>query len=345
MFTKGQAIDFIDKVFGKGVSSNQGLNHSVVCPICKSKNANKTSFTADAYNKRKLVVRTDNFVCHCWVCGYKSRNLAHLIKSYHSEWLTEYLKQFVGQKIILADLPDNLKTPFPSVLTLPEGFVTFFQALEDRNWSPDKSPIIPSLKYLVKRFNGDEKKAYEAAVFWGLGITNKDLGLKDRIIMPSFDGTGDLNYYAARAIDQASFPKYKNPSVPREDIIFNELNIDWTQALTIVEGPFDLLKCNYNATCLLGSELTTEYLLFLRIIQHETPVILALDPDARSKALKIADSLHSYGNEIKILDIPRQYKDVGEMNRDDFIHELNNAKIYDKSYSLRDRVANMLGTK
>ena len=78
-------IDFIEKSFGQGQPSNQGLNFSVLCPICKE---NKGS----SYDKKKLVIRTDNSLCHCWVCGYKSRNLLFLIKKYHNEYLNEYIE-------------------------------------------------------------------------------------------------------------------------------------------------------------------------------------------------------------------------------------------------------------
>lgn len=58
-FTQGQAITFIEKVFGEGRPSNGGKNISVVCPMCKS-------VKGDTYSKQKLVIRTDNFWVHCW---------------------------------------------------------------------------------------------------------------------------------------------------------------------------------------------------------------------------------------------------------------------------------------
>ena len=68
-------------------------------------------------------------------------------------------------------------------------------------------------------------------------------------------------------------------------IIFNELNIDWSKELTIVEGPLDLIKTNDNATCLLGSSLTEDMLLFQKIVANKTNIKLALDSDIFSKSL------------------------------------------------------------
>ena len=62
--------------------------------------------------------------------------------------------------------------------------------------------------------------------------------LRRRVIIPSFDSEGFLNYFTARAIDEST-RKYVNPKVKRTDIIFNELNVDWKKELVIVEGPFD----------------------------------------------------------------------------------------------------------
>ena len=69
----------------------------------------------------------------------------------------------------------------------------------------------------------------------------------------------------------------------KKQIIFNELNIKWDEELTIVEGPFDLTKSNFNTTCLLGSSLNESYELFKKIVKNKTPVLLGLDPDAMTK--------------------------------------------------------------
>lgn len=330
MFTRGQAIDFLQKVFGRGVQSNGGQNYSVVCPNC---NKNQSG------SKRKLVIRTDNFLCHCWVCGYKSRNIADLLKRHHSEWLLEYLRVFVGKKVIPPE-DQQAATATEETLKMPSSFITFMEAI-----MANEGPSVfesENYAYLLRRFDGNRKEASMAAIYWGLGFTLNNTDFQNRLIMPSFDGEGQLNYFTARAVMPSMFPKYKNPNVPREEIVFNELNISWTDPLTIVEGPLDLVKCNQNATCLLGSDLTTEYLLFLRLVQHNTPVVLALDPDAKAKALKIADSLHGYGIQVKMVDIPDRFKDVGEMPREEFNRVLESATLYDKSYSLRSRVAGLV---
>lgn len=330
MYTRGQAIDFITKVFGEGSLSNQGANISVVCPVCLQ---NKGSF----YSKRKLAIRTDNFVLHCWSCGYKSRNLVDLIRRYHSSYFNEYLNRFVGVQQLRVSSNVSTEVKFK----LPNGF--HLLALDNVEQKLQLT-YRAALNYIAERFNTTVDKLDASLLwYWKFGISLEDKAFINRVIMPSFTIEGELNYYTGRSYVNA-VPKYVNPQVQREDIIFNELNIVWTEPLTIVEGPFDLIKCNLNATCLLGSEFNTDYKLFLMLVKHKTPVILALDPDAKEKALKIADLLTEYDVPVSILDIPKPYKDVGELNQSEFNSLLETATPFSRDYLLRAKISKILRT-
>lgn len=331
MYTRGQAIDFITKIFGEGSLSNQGANISVVCPVCISKNG---SF----YNKRKLAIRTDNFANHCWVCNYKSRNLADLIKRYHPGYFTEYLTRFVGTQQLKFTTNNNNKV-VEAEFKLPNGF----QLLALPNKDPNMEIAYRSaISYIAKRFGLETKDLDPSHLwYWKFGIVLEDRAFVNRVIMPSFTIDGELNYFTGRAFVDVN-PKYLNPHVQREDVIFNEININWKEPLTIVEGPFDLIKCNQNATCLLGSDLTTEYKLFLMLVKHKTPVILALDPDAKDKALKVAELLSEFDVPVSLLDIPAPYKDVGELTQTQFNSLLETVTPFSKDYLLRAKISRIL---
>jgi hypothetical protein len=298
LFTKGQTYDFIEKVFGEGKPSNGGLNISVLCPNC----AEKKGF---GYNKKKLVIRTDTFVSHCWVCNSKSRNLVPWLKRWYPNHLGEYIGTFLkGQQLTDID-PDDLEDKEVHA-TLPEGYQFLLHA--DNEDSPK------ARRYLSSRGIFNERDYW----YWKFGIAPNNEDLKDRIIIPSFDASGNVNYWTARSYNKKVYPKYINPPVPRESVIFNEINIDWSKPLTLVEGPFDLLKCNENATCLLGSSFGPEYVLFRKIVENETPVVLALDEDAKEKALVICRSLAEYGINVTTLNVTKQKGDVGAMTKEEF---------------------------
>jgi hypothetical protein len=330
VFTQGQAIEFIEKVFGPSIPSNKGLNVSVTCPVCFSHEKGTAK-----KGKKKLVIRTDNFLCHCWVCGYKSRNLIDLLKRYHASWLSEYLANFVGKKLLL---PEDFRTDFRedevATIRLPSDFVPL--SFEIYNPQIINSTVA---SYLKNRLG---QRYEEVCEYWGLGFSQNDLALRNRAIIPSFDAEGNLNYYTARGVRANTFPKYQNPNIPREDIVFNELNIDWSEPLLVVEGPFDLIMSYQpNATCLLGSTLSTDFLLFAKIIQNQTPVILALDRDASHKQFEIAKLLHSYGIEVRIVDIPEPWNDIAEMPNEEFKKELENARLYSGIAELLSKISKL----
>jgi DNA primase len=169
------------------------------------------------------------------------------------------------------------------------------------------------------------------------GITEKEmwrfkLGYSEiseyrgRVIVPSFDNEGKLNYLVARKISDSVFgPKYINPKVKSSEIIFNELTINWKKELTLVEGAFDLIKVNENATCLLGSEVNESGKLFNKILENNTPILLCLDNDMKLKSLDIIKKFESYGIQISAVDLG-SYKDPGELPINKF-DEIKNNKI------------------
>ena len=159
------------------------------------------------------------------------------------------------------------------------------------------------------------------------------------LVLPSYDKNGELNYYTARKIDVSSSDsyKYKNASVSKKDIIFNEINIDWSKPLTLVEGPLDLIKTNDNATCLLGSSLTEDSALFYEIVKNKTPIKLALDRDAYSKALEIAELLTTYDVLVDIVNT-KFFEDVGEMSREEFNEFYKNSTPYQQNDRLLNKI-------
>lgn len=102
-----------------------------------------------------------------------------------------------------------------------------------------------------------------------------------RIIIPSFNNTGDINYFIARSYVGHN-KRYLNPPCGR-DIVFNELFIDWDEPVVLVEGVFDAIVAGDNAIPILGSTLREASKLFQALVRHDTPVFLGLDPDADKK--------------------------------------------------------------
>lgn len=332
-YNKQQSLDFIVKAFGEGKTSNDGDNISVVCPLCKDKKS-------DFYSKRKLAIRTSDHLTHCWVCGYKSKNILGLLTKTDAPkaLVAEYLKRFATHDQLMTSETSEVEKPHEQKeLELPHSFeLLATSSVDDR--------------YAQKMFEYLEKRgcsSIEELWYWKFGFvrySEETKGYYNRIIMPSFDATGALNYFSARSIGNNKAMKYINPTCEREPVVFNEINIDWNQELTIVEGPFDLVKCGENATCMLGSTLTNEYALFQNIVKHQTPVVLAFDSDALGKMLSVAQNFCEYGIEVRILEMTDSSKDIGDLTKDEVQTLCQNASVYTRKLAYKLRLAELSRT-
>lgn len=296
-------INFLTKAFGPVSVGTDGINAAVKCPSCNGRGS----------SKKKLVIRLDTDQHHCWVCDIKGKNLTNTLRKYAPEYLKEYSERFLGRKHV-ATL-DSKESDVLEVVRPPKGFIllpTVYHYARD----PD---IRDTIQYARSRGLGLRD-------FWRFKLGTCTTGrYRRRLIIPSFDASGDLNYFVARSIDDDTKMKYLNAKVPKMGVIFNEINIDWSEELTLVEGPMDMVKCDDNATCILGSHFSEEYKLFQEIIRHSTPVLLALDPDAMKKSQLIAKILSSYGCDVRVLD-HGTHSDVGEMTKEQFLTAKANAK-------------------
>ena len=135
-----------------------------------------------------------------------------------------------------------------------------------------------------------------------------------RVIIPSYDKEGELNYFIARSWVPHKI-KYKNPTIPKETIIFNEFNIDFDKDIYLVEGAFDMLFLE-NSIPLLGKNISP--LLFERLYNEANGEIhICLDGDAWDNAQKLFHELNGgrlYGK-IKIIRPPKD-RDVCDLKGD-----------------------------
>ena len=311
--TTHEKINFLKSVFGSGRLMHDGINIHVKCPKCGKG------------NKKKFVIRLDNDLCHCFVCGLKSRNLISILKKYGSkEDVNKYLDVFFEGELPSGEIEHENKSLF-----LPDKFKLLVQCLETED--PDLKAV---LNYVFSR-----GLTYRDLWYFKIGATTVG-GDRRRAIIPSFNDDGDLNFYTGRDIDNDRFPRYLNSAVDKKEIVFNEINIDWKEELTIVEGPFDLMKCNENATCLLGSALSRDSLLFKRIVENKTPVVLALDEDMKVKTMQIAKKLHEFDVPVKILNL-QGFEDVGEMSKKEFLDRKKKAQTWAPVDSLKYKISKL----
>lgn len=312
MLAATDKIKFIESVFGSGRLSARGENIAVSCPECKGIDK----------GKKKLSIRLDDDLNHCWVCGWSACNLlALLMKHANREDVETYRRTFLPHANRKKD-----EGAIDAIPLIPRGFKSLYCHFDSND--PDVKAVI---RYVMAR--GLTKK--DAAYFL-LGVSD-DYEYRRRVIMPSYDFEGRLNFVTTRAINDVVRPRYVNSKNSKSDVVFNELKIDWAQELVIVEGPFDLMKCPENSTCLLGSELNESHLLFSRLLEHNTPVVLCLDNDARKKMRSIAQKMMSYDLRVKVCQLP-EGSDPGSLSKGQMLDVIRRATPWSREASLIDRI-------
>jgi DNA primase len=130
-----------------------------------------------------------------------------------------------------------------------------------------------------------------------------------RVIIPSYDDGGELNYFVARSFYEDEPYKYKNPPISRDVIVF-ENQINWKEPITLVEGVFDSFSVKRNVIPLLGKFLLSK--LKNKIMENGVKeVTIMLDSDAVDDSTKHTEWFIKNG--IKVRNIIPTDKDAGEM--------------------------------
>jgi hypothetical protein len=304
----------ISTILGDSYSSND--EYLFACPYCR-------------HHKKKLSINIEKNVYKCWICESNGRDLRRLVRRFGDfNQLQEWDK--LTNRIDLNEFDDlfvehSANPEIPKYLGIPKGFMSLS--------NEPSLTTLPAINYLKRR--GVEEGDI---LYWKMGYCLEGQ-YSNRIIIPSFDINGGLNYFVARSF--SSDPrKYLNPPCSK-DVIFNELYLEWDTDLVITEGVFDAIVAGPNAVPLLGSTLRPNSKLFMKLVQNDTPVFLALDPDAVKKEQRIIKMFLNYGLEVYTIDISG-YEDVAEMGREEFIKRKNSAiLVVEVDYLLEQAIANI----
>lgn len=272
------------------------------CPVCAEE---KGLDSGDG--KGNLEVNYFRHVYKCWACGETHGTHGPLGKLFDG-YATKQQK-----KLYNLIKPEELKQDDKKRvrLRLPEGFMTF----KDSN--PRFIPHIEAYKYLQSRGITDEMiERYKI----GYTVTGE---FAYRIIIPSYDKDGQLNYFVGRAWVNKKM-KYKNPpSVPKDEIIFNESLIDWDKDVYLVEGAFDSFFLD-NPLVMLGKKMSK--LIFENLYNRANGnIIVCVDGDAWDDGLRIYNELNGgrLYNKIKIIKLPKD-KDICDLKGkiDEYYYEI-----------------------
>ena len=230
-----------------------------------------------SHHKPKLQINTQTQKWHCWVSNQGGHKLYQLFKKLKaSKEQFDELTDLVGG---FQSLSSNREKVKENIVRLPKEFKPL---LSNGNSIIAKHSRV----YLNNRnvSNGDILR-------YGIGYCEEGM-YSNRVIVPSYNSYGELNYFVGRDIYEGGF-KYKNPPVSK-DVIGFDLFINWNEPIILCEGVFDAIAIKRNAIPLFGKTIPKS--LKKKIYEKKVKEIyILLDKDAISDAIKITDDLMKNG--------------------------------------------------
>lgn len=265
------------------------------CPVCK-------------HPKPKLSVNLVTDWVHCWICDKElsGKTLVPVLRlKGKSEDYRAYIADMNSRN---GKVVSDVKYDVPR---LPKEFRSL-----SRDW---KSPYYrAAISYLLNRgFTMRDILVYK------LGYCEEG-DYKNRIIIPSFDQNGELNFSIGRAFYEGMELPYKHEKLSK-DVVWNEYLIDWDRPLTVTEGQFDAMTSGENTTALQGSILKERSKLFNKIVEAGVDVYFAMDTDAFRKQLNIIELFLSYGVKSYYVNLGKA-KDINMMGKKAFQEARGNSR-------------------
>lgn len=270
----------------KGFSSDNN-QYQFNCPWCGEENGGEPD------GKYNLEINLGLGKFHCWKCEAKGR-LSYLIKKWgNKSYLTEYYSWVKELKESgLYDISFFEDNGEGNILEDDGEFLKLPKTFTPLNIKTCRKRKL--LDFLKKRNISED-----LINFYKMGYTTfdeDDFRMRNRLIIPSYDSMGYLNYWVGR--DFSGYEKaipYKNAQADKKDIVFQESNINWDATIYICEGVLDCIRYP-NTISLLGKVLTRDSEIFKKLYEKANgDIVICLDGDTKIEETKRIYSLLNTG--------------------------------------------------
>jgi DNA primase len=292
-------------------STLKGNELAFYCPFCH-------------HHKQKLQVNTETQKWHCWTCNSGGKKLTSLLRKLDVDKKTiSVIREIYGDTAYNPQKDDSDAKVF---INLPKEYISL--ASEPKGFNPEYKH---AMHYLTQRGIGMAE-----IVKYNIGYCKDGLYAR-RIIIPSYNSDGSLNYFISRSYYQDEKMKYKNPPISK-NIICLDSQINWKEPIILCEGVFDAITIRRNAIPLLG-KFPSKSLVEKIFMNGVSDIVISLDNDAINEALKVSDYFRKQGINVKLMML--KDKDAAEMGYDGFYNELNGTKEFGIEELLLSKINNL----
>jgi len=247
------------------------------CPVCK-------------HYKKKLQINIVTGRWHCWVCqvdnGMAGNSIFTLFKKLGISY--EYYARLSSLLGTTYSPPkEQIDIPTESI-ELPYEFISMLNT--------SNSPHFKNAMYYLKK----RGIIPEDILKYNIGYAEYGR-YKGKVIIPSYDASGKLNFFTARAYYADDPIKHITPAWDKNIVGF-ELFVNWEEPIILVEGAFDAMAVKRNAIPLFGK--TISELLHHRIVENNVRnIYIALDRDALANSLRYSSMFIGEGRNAYIVDL------------------------------------------
>ena len=288
-------LQLLESVLGKGKSTS-GDNVAFFSP-----------FKSHYKPKLEINLKTDSKgenPWHCWISDQKGRSIHSLFKQLN---LPRERFEELERIIKISKFRNTDTTEKKELLQLPKEYHPLWVTKN----TPDYRNAISYLK--------SRNVSIFDIIRYRIGYC-EDGAYSGKIIIPSYDAAGQLNYFVSRAFYSADWQKHKNPRVSK-DIIGFEMMINWNEPVILCEGAFDAIAIKRNALPLFGKIIQPA--LRKKLIEKRVKdIYICLDSDAIRNALDIADNFMKEGLNVYFVEL--QDKDASELGFEEITKRISN---------------------
>ena len=254
-----------------------------------------------SHYKPKLQFNMSSQKWHCWVSNQGGHSLYSLFKKINAD-----SRYFSELKDIVFTPTQKDEKESKVIVSLPREY----QSLSSKSKSLFYKHAIKFLKQ--RGINETDIKKHK------MGFCDDGV-YQNRIIIPSYDENGILNYFVGRSF-MGSGMKYKNPNVSRDIIPFDWF-IAWSYPIVLCEGMFDAISIRTNAIPMLSKKPPKS--LLRKIFEKQVKMIyIALDDDAKKDAYNLSEFFKDFGIDAKVVNLPKD-KDPNDLGFDKITDLIN----------------------
>ena len=286
----------------------KGNELAFYCPFCN-------------HHKQKLQVNTETQKWHCWTCNSGGKKLTSLLRKLDVDRKTiSIIREIYGDSNYNPQTEDTDTKVF---ISLPKEFISLSE--QPTGFNPEYKHAI---HYLTER--GITRKDI---IKYNIGYCVEGLYAR-RIIVPSYNSDGSLNYFVSRSYYADEKMKYKNPPISKNIVAFDS-QVNWKEPIILCEGVFDAITIKRNAIPLLG-KFPSKQLVEKIFMSGVTDIIISLDNDAMSEALKAAEYFRKNGIQVRMMYL--KDKDAADMGYEKFYEELKKTKEFNSEELLLAKI-------